>query len=174
MRATNQIVPVAQKKTAGKAKRRHRRVRQSWAGCKCPEGSTYKATPRVTRGWTCLKMTPRGPRFVRATCSGESARLLPAPREYKVLPAATKYTALPSSTVLVGLDKRKTGSKNSRRTGVKKTSSSEKKKPMQGPDETLTGAACGCPEGAKRIQTKRGSRCQRNGKFVKTACVTGG
>ncbi len=75
---------------------------------------------------------------------------------------------LPAST-LFGI-KSKTSSSEKKQADKQKSSAAAK----AATGRALTGAACGCPEGAKRIQTKRGSRCQRNGKFVKTACVTGG
>lgn len=153
MRSTAQIVPVASKKS-GKHRRKHRRVRSDWSGCECPDGSEYRSTPRITRGWTCIKKTARGPRFVRAVCDTSTKRLPASTRNE----SNTKYLTserklLPASTLF----------------GVRsdKTSSSAKRREK-------TGAACGCPEGAKRIKTKQGSRCHKNGKFVKTACVTGG
>lgn len=157
MRSTNQIVPVAAHKKPAKHRRKHRRVRSDWSGCKCPEGSEYRHTPRVTRGWTCLKPTKRGPRFVRAVCDVSAKRLTAGDR--KMLPEST----------LFGVSSNKTSAHKEQRVARTKTSSSEKKRP-----KGLTGAACACPEGASRVKTKHGSRCHKNGKFVKTACVTGG
>jgi len=63
-------------------KRKHRRVRTSWAGCKCPKGTKKVATCTMTkngrkvcrgRGWGCLGTgkTKKGktvPRFKAAVC----------------------------------------------------------------------------------------------------------
>lgn len=79
-----------------KSRRKHRRVRKSWAGCRCPKGSRRVDTFRmmngkrvkVGRGWGCLGVGPSqkgkpSPRFVKAECGEEP---VPKPRKPKLLP----------------------------------------------------------------------------------------
>jgi len=63
-------------------RRKHRRVRKDWKGCRCPEGAKKVSTCSVTptgekvcrgRGWGCIgervsKKGKRYPGFVAAIC----------------------------------------------------------------------------------------------------------
>lgn len=53
-------------------KRPHRKTaqgRKGWAGCGCPKDSKRVVNRRKGgRGWSCVKQTAKGPRFVKATC----------------------------------------------------------------------------------------------------------
>jgi hypothetical protein len=65
-------------------RRRHRRVRSDWKGCKCPSGTKKVSTCTVRsdgkricpgRGWGCLGVGPSqkgkpSPRFLAAICGG--------------------------------------------------------------------------------------------------------
>lgn len=77
-------------------RRPHRRVRTSWTGCGCPEGtkkvatcSTRSSVCNKGRGWGCLgsRKTKNGRRiasWVAAVCSTEAPPKLPrAPRKRK-------------------------------------------------------------------------------------------
>lgn len=88
-----------------KSRRKHRRVRKSWAGCRCPKGSkrvnTYRMVDgkrmKVGRGWGCLGVGPSqkgkpSPRFVKALCGGRE--LPPGPSEPKRLPPPAEQRVL--------------------------------------------------------------------------------
>lgn len=82
-------------------RRRHRRVRSDWKGCRCPAGSKKVSTCTTTksgkkvcpgRGWGCLGIGPSqkgkpSPRFLAALCGpGEPPRLPGGPKTPRLAP----------------------------------------------------------------------------------------
>lgn len=126
--------------TAVKARRKHRRVRTSWSGCGCPDGTkrvSVKATKRNARGWSCIQNTAKGARYVKASCNGEQTS---GDQEFR-----RPQTALLTHTGRVSASDGRRGGK-------------------------IDWSVCGCPDGATLKKTAKGKRCQKAGKFVKAVC----
>lgn len=104
-----------------KTRRKHRRVRNSWSGCHCPDGSKRVQTSK-TRGWSCLKPTAKGPRFVRAVCNTEDAPkpakqikyLFPKPKKPKRVKVDWSVCECPTGAELVRRGKAKVCVQNGR------------------------------------------------------------
>jgi hypothetical protein len=136
-----------------KPRRKHRRVRTSWAGCGCPEGTkrvTVKVTKRNARGWSCSKNTDRGARYVRASCQGEQTHGDEAFRR-------------PQAALLTHTGK-------ASRADVEGMLVAQGKQKARGSKQKIDWTRCGCPDGSKPKKTKRGKRCQVAGRFVKAVC----
>lgn len=132
-----------------KPRRKHRKARDNWIGCKCPQGSRFttirvNAGKNITRRWSCIASTPQGARYVRAVCDGDdvsSPHREPDPK-----------LKAPQQTMLLHEDS---------------DSSSPKKRKKK-----LDWSKCGCPDGAILKTTKRGKKCMRGKKFVAATCST--
>jgi len=173
-------------------------VRANWAGCGCPDGTRYVSTRGRTRGWSCVKNTAKGSRFVKAVCrvAGAGAHLLPSSAREDKPPIIVRPRARPKllssgedgpakNAIVV----RQRDALARRRAVEAETLLSPRdvlivdSGPLAPPRKrTRLGqqkkaskgkvdwSRCKCPSGATLHKTKTGQVCKQKNKFVKAVC----
>ena len=146
-------------------------MRTNWAGCACPDGARYVSTRGRTRGWSCVKNTPKGSRFVKAVCKvgGAGANLLSAGEDGPARNAIVRrqrdslarQRAVEAEAILAPRDVLIVES------GPLAPPPRPKKARSKG---KVDWSRCKCPPGATLQTTKKGQVCKQKNKFVKAVC----